>query len=536
MMTDLIRKLSVLILLLCLGVLVYYLTQNTNNNDDKEYQTLKDKYLNEKEGFRNMKVDTAAEIYHQYTGGMPLIKDLKDKQLKKMDLLPKKEQQTVSGKLVKKCLDCELILNTFGFLGMNNNNKLVLTLSEPSAKCSSNVSMLEVISPVEKIRRSRWKLVEGLGGPKYVSFYHLDMNCYLGRISDGSLHCLDIDLSNDIEKAMASFTLVDGLVDKTSISLVCAPVHKETKTRVVCVGVNGELKVMKLEDIVKLENEKDQLVLGKECQFRWLNVKSGKDILSNKHHLLHKDGHCQMVKEGFISSSSTSSSGRSKSKREKRNITGLRKEGELKDSEINVKELFTNSASNNNNTSNTGNNNSRINGNTSNTGKNNSRINGNTSNTGNNNSRINGNTGNTGKNNSRINNNTSNTGKNSNNSKLISKKGNIFKENTGLQFNKLLNQYVKTHRQDLGDNVFKKVENAKLDPNIQNLLDFNEQRFNIYEKENMEFGDKIDNKLKNNVDKLDNNVRKLNNYRIEKLAEELFSLQDELDKKRGIKN
>ena len=52
----------------------------------------------------------------------------------------------------------------------------------------------------------------------------------------------------------------------------------------------------------------------------------------------------------------------------------------------------------------------------------------------------------------------------------------------------------------------------------------------------MEFGDKIDNKLKNNVDKLDNNVRKLNNYRIEKLAEELFSLQDELDKKRGIKN
>lgn len=489
MITDLIRKLSVLILLLCLGVLVYYLTQNTNKNDDKEYQVLKDKYLNEKEGFRNMKVDTAAEIYHQYTGGMPLIKDLKDTQLKKMDLLPTKQQQTVSGKLVKKCLDCELILNTFGFLGMNNNNKLVLTLSEPNAKCLSNVSMLEVISPVEKIRRSRWKLVEGLAGPKYVSFYHLDMNCYLGRISDGNLHCLDIDLTNDIEKAMASFTLVDGLVDKTSISLVCAPVHKESKTRLVCVGVNGELKVIKLEDIVNLENEKDQLVLGKECQFKWLNVTTSKDILNNKHHLLHKDGHCQMVKEGFVSSSSISSSGRSKSKREKRNITGLRKEGELKDSEINVKDLFTNSVSNNSNTRNTDKNNNSI-----------------------------------------------HTSENSNNSKLISKKGNIFKENTGLQFNKLLNQYVKTHRQDLGDNVFKKVENAKLDPNIQNLLDFNEQRFNIYEKENMEFGDKIDSKLKNNVDKLDNNVRKLNNYRIEKLAEELFSLQDELDKKRGIKN
>ena len=485
MVSDLIRKLSVLVLLLCLGVLVYYLTRN-NNNDDKEYQVLKDKYLNEKEGFRNMKVDTAAEIYHQYTGDIPLIKDLKDKQLKKIDLLPKKEHQTVSGKLVPKCLDSEIILNTFGFLGMNNNNKLVLTLSEPDNKCLSNVSMLEVISPVEKIRRSRWKLVEGLVGPKYVSFYHLDMNCYLGRISDGSLHCLDIDLTNNIEKAMVSFTLVDGLVDKTSISLVCAPVHKETKTRVVCVGETGELKVIKLEDIVKLENEKDQLVLGKECQFRWLNIKTGKDILNNKHHLLQKDGHCQMVKEGFVSSS-TSSSGRSKSKRDKRNISSFRKEGELKDSEISVKELFTN-----NNSSNSGSSTDRDN--------------------------------------------VTKTNNKSNNDKIISKTGNIFKKNRGSQFDKLLNQYVKTHREELEDNVFKNIENSKLDPNIQNLLDFNEKRFNVYEKENMDFSDKIEKKLKNNVNIIDENVRTLNNYRIDKLAEELFSLQDELDKKRGIKN
>lgn len=483
MITDIIRKLSILILLLCLGVLVYYLTQNTKgNNDDKEYHVLKEKYLNETEGFRNMKTDNAADIYHQYTGGMPLIKDLKDKPVKTMELLPSKENKSVSGKLITKCLDCELVLNTFGFLGMNYNKKLVLTLAEPNAKCSSNVSMLEVISPIDKMRISRWKLVEGLASPKYVSFYHLDMNCYLGRLSDGSIHCLDIDLTNDIEKSMASFTLVDGLVDKRSLSLVCAPVHKETKTRVVCVGENGELKVIKLEDILKINNEKDQISLGKECQFRWLNIETGKDILSNKHHLLHKDGHCQLGKEGFTSSSSTSSSGRSKGKRTKRNIVGLRNEGELSDSEIKFKELFTDG--NNNNTPN---------------------------------------------------NNNTNTNAN-NNTKDITKKGNIFNENTGSQFDKLLNQYVKTHREELDDNVFKNIENSKLDPNIQNLLDFNEKRFNIYEKENMDFSDKIENKLKTNVDTIDNNVRTLNNYRIEKLAEELFSLQDELDKKRGIKN
>ena len=465
MISDIIKKISILVLLLCVGVLVYYLTQNTKSNNANEYQVLKEKYINEKEGFRNMKVDTAAEIYHQYTGNMPLMKDLKDTQLKKMELLPTKENKTVSGKVVSKCLDSEIILNTFGFLGMNNNNKLVLTLSEPNAKCSTNVSMLEVISPVKKMTLSRWKLVEGLTGPKYISFYHLDMNCYLGRISDGSIHCLDIDLTNDIEKAMASFTLVDGLVDKSSLSLVCVPIHKETKTRVVYVGETGNLKVIKLEDIVKKENEKDQVSLGKECQFRWLNVKTGKDMLSNKHHLIQKNGHRLLVKEGFT----TSSSGRSKNNRSKRNINGLRNEGELKESEISVNELFTNNNDSNNNT------------------------------------------------------------------KLVTKKGNIFKKNTGSQFDKLLNQYVKTHREELEDNVFTNIENSKLDPNIQNLLDFNEQRFNIYEKENLEFGDKIDKKLKHNVNKIDNNVRTLNNYRIDKLAEELFSLQDELDKKRTSK-
>lgn len=469
MISDIIKKISILVLLLCVGVLVYYLTQNTKSNNANEYQVLKEKYINEKEGFRNMKVDTAAEIYHQYTGNMPLMKDLKDTQLKKMELLPTKENKTVSGKVVSKCLDSEIILNTFGFLGMNNNNKLVLTLSEPNAKCSTNVSMLEVISPVKKMTLSRWKLVEGLTGPKYISFYHLDMNCYLGRISDGSIHCLDIDLTNDIEKAMASFTLVDGLVDKSSLSLVCVPIHKETKTRVVYVGETGNLKVIKLEDIVKKENEKDQVSLGKECQFRWLNVKTGKDMLSNKHHLIQKNGHRLLVKEGFT----TSSIGRSKNNRTKRNINGLRNEGELKESEISVNELFTNNNDSNNDSN--------------------------------------------------------------NNTKLVTKKGNIFKKNTGSQFDKLLNQYVKTHREELEDNVFTNIENSKLDPNIQNLLDFNEQRFNIYEKENLEFGDKIDKKLKHNVNKIDNNVRTLNNYRIDKLAEELFSLQDELDKKRTSK-
>ena len=488
MVKDTIRQLSVLVLLLLLGVLIYNLTQEKTNEAD-EFKKLKNKYANEKEGFRTKGGNTASEIYHQYTGGMPLIKDLKDNTnddtLNSLKSNNNETKDTVSNTIVPKSLDSEIVLNTFGFLALNKNKKITLSLVQPNARCKSNVRLLEVGNPVEKIRVSRWKLVEGLVGPEYVSFYHMDNEGYLGRLSDSSLHCLDIDLTNNVEKQMASFKLVDGLVNNKSVSLMCCPVHKETKLRLISSDENGVLKVVKLEDIVDTnENSTNtNLDLAKSCQFNWIDIKTGKDILQNKHHLVNKRENDLVGKEGFTSSSSTSASGRSKSKRNKRVIASFRKENELEDSEINVKELFTNSDSNN-----------------------------------------------------VSNNKVETNNKVAPSKKHITKGGNIFKENTGDQFNKVLNKYVKSHKKELEDNVFKNIENSKIDPSVQNLLDFNEERYNIYETENRNFMEKIDKKLKINTDKLDMNVRELNNYRIDKLAEELFALQDELDKKRGIKN
>ena len=474
MVKDTIRQLSVLVLLLLLGVLIYNLTQEQGNEED-EFKKLKNKYTNEKEGFRTKGVDSANEIYHQYTGGMPLVKDLKDKtnndtlNLLKSNNNNNKTNSIVSTNIVSKCLDSEIILNTVGFLTLNKNKHLKLSLTETNTKSKSNVKLLEVVNPVKKMKVSRWKLVEGLVGPSYVSFYHMDNDGYLGRLSDNSLHCLDIDLTHNVEKEMTSFKLVDGLVNNKSVSLMCCPVHKENKPRLVSSDENGVLRVVKLEDIFNTNGSTNgtNLELAKSCQFNWVNVKTEKDILQNKHHILKRSADTLVEKEAFTS---TSDSGRSKNKRNKRVTASFRKENELEDSEINVKELFTNNSTNN----------------------------------------------------------TSPT------KKHITKGGNIFKEHTGVQFNNVLNIYDKSHKKELEDNVFKNIENAKIDPSVQNLLDFNEERYNIYETENKNFVEKIDNKLKFNTDKLDMNVRELNNYRIDKLAEELFALQDELDKKRGI--
>lgn len=500
-MQELIRKVSILILLLCMGCVVYYLTQETKTNDI--YQKLKEKYTNQDiEGFTSSVAMSAPEIYQQYTGGIPLIKEIKDELPSSIQKILKPNANTnIDFKLVSKCLDCEQLFNTFGFLTKNNNNNVTLSLVNPSSKCKSNVNMLSHNNIVEKINNSRWKLIQGLLGPKYVSFYHMDMECYLARISNGSLHCLDIDLGNNIEKAMASFKLVDGLVDDNSVSLLCAPVHKETKQRLVHCNSNGSLDVIKVEDISSLDDINKQIDIAKQCQFKWLNIKTGNNMIQNKHHLLHKDKHCNLhteavnnkVIEGFASSDSTTGSGKSKSKRDKRTIRSLRKNNELGNAEISNMEASINEEFivDNNQESLT---------------------------------------------NNMVLNNNGKGGSRGDRKRDIRVGGNIFKENTGNEFNKVLNKFIKTHKHELDDNILENIENAKLDPAVQNLLDFNEKRFKIYEKENSIFNTKLEDKLDDNTDKLTNNVRSLNNYRIEKLAEELFALQDELDKKRGIKN
>lgn len=495
MQNELVSKLMVLVLLIVLGFLVYNYTQEKRPDD--VYIELKQKYNNSniEEGFiNNYQPANTMDTYQEYIDierREPLTTSLQDDTTNTAILNTLllgdniKEARIITKDIEYKNLDYEIILNTFAFITKYHNPKLTLTLH--NYKCNSNVKMINNTNIVDKIQLSRWKIIEGLGGGGYISFYNIDRNEYLGRLSDGSIHCLDIDLGHPIERAMVSFKLVDGLLDKNSVSLQCMPINNEKHIKIVSyfnMKNNIEdniLNVIELDTIINETNTTKQYDIAKCCQFSLVNTITGKSIIQNKHHLLqHLDENKEdkihkntsSIYEGFSSSNSTSSSGHSKSSRSKRNIYSFRKEGELSNNEINIKELFTSNSSSNN----------------------------------------------------------------PSNSKGRGYTGNIFKENTGSQFNKVLNKYIKTHEDELNDNIFEKIENSKMDPNVQNLLDFNENRFNIYQKENMEFSEKIDNKLDNNTNMLDTQVKDLNNYRIDKLAEELFLLQDELDRKRGIKN
>lgn len=516
MQNELVSKLTVLVLLLVLGFLVYNYTQEKRPDD--VYIELKKKYTssNTVEGFINNnnynnnynKHANTTDIYQEYIEGgrghpylqgdntmttnaisdTAAINDTKENILNLLLTGASiSEDNDIINDIEYKNLDYELILNTFGFITKYHNPKLALSLH--NYKCNSNVKMINNINMVVKVQLSKWKVIEGLGDGGYISFYNIDRNEYLGRLSDGSIHCLDIDLGHPIERAMASFKLMDGLLNKNSMSLQCMPINDEKHLKVVSyfnmkTGVEDNiLNVVALDTIINEPNKSKQTIMAKCCQFNLVDIITGKSLIQNRHHLLeHLDKEDTIYKntssiyEGFSSSNSTSNGGRSKTSRDKRNIYSFRKEGVLSNNEINIKELFTSPSPSP--SPSTGNTNTKGKGYT----------------------------------------------------------GNIFKENTGSQFDKVLNKYIKTHKDDLNDNIFEKIENSKMDPNVQNLLDFNEDRFNIYQKENMEFSEKIDNKLNNNTNMLDTQVKDLNNYRIDKLAEELFLLQDELDIKRGIKN
>ena len=300
-----IKKVSVLILLLLLSILVYYFTKE--HNIKNIYTTLKHKY-NTTEPFENMTGYTANDIYRSYVGGMPSIKELKDNiPSSNVELLnTHNSTPNINTQIKNKCLDSENIFNTLGYLAKNTNKDTILSINNGSNSNNSsnnvngNVKMLKLDNGVEKIRFSRWKLIEGLLSPEYVSFYNVDNDCYLGRLSNGTLHCLNIELSNILERGMCSFKLVDGLVDKYSVSLLCASIHKEHKDRLVMVNDDNTLSVIKLEDIMNKSN-KEQIQLARQCQFMWVDIKTNKSLIKNKHHLLSGNNSGSDVVEGFSS-------------------------------------------------------------------------------------------------------------------------------------------------------------------------------------------------------------------------------------------
>lgn len=106
-------------------------------------------------------------------------------------------------------------------------------------------------------------------------------------------------------------------------------------------------------------------------------------------------------------------------------------------------------------------------------------------------------------------------------------KSNVFKPHTGLQFNDILNHHAASIKHDATDDrLFDRLEKAKMDPSVQNLLDYNEERAAIYTKENEDFDQRLSKRVKQNKNQTDNLVRRMDQHRIRDMSKKLFFLQN----------
>jgi hypothetical protein len=107
---------------------------------------------------------------------------------------------------------------------------------------------------------------------------------------------------------------------------------------------------------------------------------------------------------------------------------------------------------------------------------------------------------------------------------------NLFQPASGLAFNNALNVSNQIYKDQLSDSVFQKLNAAKLSPNVQNILDYNAATYQIYQRENQDFSDKIANQDKSNSDRLNGLIGELDKQRVQGMSRDLFFMENQLAK------
>jgi hypothetical protein len=111
---------------------------------------------------------------------------------------------------------------------------------------------------------------------------------------------------------------------------------------------------------------------------------------------------------------------------------------------------------------------------------------------------------------------------------------NPFKPAAGLAFNNALNVQNQVYKDQLTDKVFQKMNAAKLSPSVQNILDYNATAYQIYERENRDFAEKIDRQAKSNIEKLDDMIANLDKQRVQSMSRDLFFLQNQFARANAV--
>jgi hypothetical protein len=109
----------------------------------------------------------------------------------------------------------------------------------------------------------------------------------------------------------------------------------------------------------------------------------------------------------------------------------------------------------------------------------------------------------------------------------------VFQANTGKVFSDMMTMDKKDRESQLDNQVFQKLEKAKMDPGIKSILDYNEARYDIYRDENARYQSKIENQTVENTKRLDQMINDLDKYKIQKLAQEYYYLKMIRDDSKG---
>lgn len=388
-----------------------------------------------------------------------------------------------------KCLACENVINKTVFFKQGATHYLGYDYKTNTVRM---LSKEEVTNSAQFMKSCCWKLVIGLSGDANTcSILHMEQDAYLTRLPDNTIiiQPAEIIQGNELLRQMGTFYLIDGLNSRADTSLMPLSIGKELHVRVVEVFASGKPYIVKYAS--------EHVVDYKAATFNCIDSINEYPIITNRFTVngnhrcksynasVNQDSALTSSLEPFHDVSNSSSGKRCNKSSSKRLLASCLAEGEFTDAELTNADIE--HFQNDTNTTNTTN---------------------------------------------------TNTPKNL---QLFSddfnpQTANIFDNHTGAEFNAILNAGVSQKRNELTDNIFYKLEDAKMNPDVNNLLEYNESRYNIYKKENNDFESKIYDRIQKYTNTIDDLIVNMNNYRVKNMAQDFFFLGDKLIKSRGNNN
>jgi len=438
-------------------------------------------------------------------GSAPCFLGLKDK-VPGNSLKPLPEQPPVKPRQFPKCLRCENVINRqINIIPANGAFGLGHFLAKK--KDNNSIVIIPDVADNAVIRRAtdgNFRIILGLSNPlRGITIYHPESDCVVARNAEGRVALAPItDFAGELAPA-ATFELVDGIDNYSAVSFKCQPINGESSNKYIGFTIGATPGGTPLT-VISPENMINGIARQRMTfEFDLVDAESGVPVILNKHSGLE----CNSPVEGFWDGDGNMDT------RDKREVRGFVQAGELSNTEIPRHEINGNLGSGNNT-------NQVI------TGYQQSIA------------------GLQPINKPYAANDYPAQSMNLRQESFADTVGmlpitldelgkvpdTLFAPASGLAFNNALNVQNQVYKNQLTDNIFKKLNDAKLNPSVQNILDYNTAAYNIFQRENQDFAGKISAQDKSNTKTLDKLIADIDKQRVQSMSQDLFFMKNQLEK------